>query len=160
MLSMYARHYPCVYYDSIREAPSVCRQRVVDFSAFDADLASGEYRFMWITPNTCSDTHECAERHGDDWLHAHVPPILASPGFVNGGMLFITWDEGEHGADRIATVVVSPRIVHSGYRSDVRHTHASLLATIEDQLGLPRLADAVDATPLDEFFTPPSQQDR
>jgi hypothetical protein len=146
------KHNPFVYYDAIRGRPDLCRAHDVDFAELSADLATAANRFVWITPNMCHDMHNCPVSEGDQWLHEHVPEILASPGFTRGGILFITWDEGEHGQDRIATVVASPRIVSPNFRSDVRHTHASLLATIEDQLGLPRLGDAVTATPLDEFF--------
>jgi hypothetical protein len=146
------RHNPFVYYTDFRDDAARCAARDVDFRAFESDLAANTYRFMWITPDLCDDAHDCSERHGDDWLRAHVPMILASPGYNAGGVLFITWDEGEHGSERIATVVASPRLVRPGFRSDVRHGHASLLATIEDLLELPRIHDAVTAQPMTEFF--------
>lgn len=146
------RHDPFVYYLSLRSNPALCAQRVVDFRAFPSDLASGAYRFVWITPDLCDDSHDCTERRGDAFLERWVPVIQASPGYRAGGALFITWDEGSRGSERLATVVVSPRLVRPGFRSMVPHGHASLLATIEDTFGLPRLGDAIDAAPLSEFF--------
>ena len=145
------RHNPFVYYTDFRNNRALCAARNVDFREFAADLAANTYRFLWITPDLCDDAHDCTEQHGDDWLRAHVPPILASPGYLAGGMLVITWDEGEHGSERIATVIATTRLPSPGFRSGVRHGHASLLATIEDFFGLPRLRDAVTAEPLHEF---------
>ncbi len=146
------RHDPFVYYTSLRSDPAECAARVVDLAQFGPDLAAGAHRFMWITPDLCDDAHDCPERHGDDWLRAHVPPILASEAYRRGGTLFITWDEGERGSDQIVTLVLSTRLVRPGFRSDVRHGHASLLSTIELLLGLPRLVNDPGSEPMTEFF--------
>jgi hypothetical protein len=146
------RHDPFVYYTSLRGDPAECAARVVDYSLFAADLAAGQHRFQWITPNLCDDAHDCPERHGDDWLRANVPPILASAAYRAGGTVFITWDEGERGSDQIVTLVLSTRLVRPGFRSDVRHGHASLLSTIEQLLGLPRLVNDPGSEPMMEFF--------
>ena len=82
-------------------------------------------------------------------MQQHVPDILASDGFKNGGVLFITWDEAEgrngDDADQIPMIVVSPRVPQAGMTDATAYTHSSYLATVEDLLGLPRLATVTSA---------------
>jgi hypothetical protein len=53
-------------------------------------------------------------------------------------VFFITFDEGEGGSNRVATIVVSPS-TRRGTVSAIRFDHYSLLATTEQLLGLGRL---------------------
>jgi hypothetical protein len=132
-----------------------CAATNVDYSQFAGDLATNTYRYMWITPNLINDGHDpstdpvAALHTSDAWLASVVPAILASPGYQNGGILFITWDESEGRAgddpDKIPMIIVSPRIKAAGMQSASAFTHASYLATIEDALGLPRLATVTAA---------------
>jgi acid phosphatase len=161
------KHNPWVYYDDIRLDPDRCRSHVVPFTRLASDLASGQVAdFTWITPDLCSDTHDCPVRSGDAWLARHVPAILASPAFRHNGVLFITWDEGSSTAGccggaaggHIATLVISP-LARSGYRSTVMQTSYGLLRTIEEGWGLPLLngaAAAQTATLADCFKFPSS----
>jgi hypothetical protein len=48
--------------------------------------------------------------------------------------------------------VLSPYAKSAGYVSAVKGDHYSLLATIEDGLGLPRLGSAIGKTPLADYF--------
>ena len=97
--------------------------------------------YVFITPDMCSDTHDCPVRTGDDWLSRQVPKILASPAFTTkNSLLVVTYDEGSrdqqpgrHGLRRPAA--------RTGYTSDTRFTHYSLLRTIEDAWGLDPLTD-------------------
>jgi hypothetical protein len=61
------------------------------------------------------------------------------------GVLFIAWDESSGGDSRVALLVVAPSL-----RGQITAPldHYSLSATISDQLGVPRLADAQQATSL------------
>jgi len=152
-----AHHDPFVYYTTMATDAARCADRVVDFDQhFTADLASAQYRYMWITPNTCNDLHNCAGEVGDAWLQRVTAQIMASPGYQNGGAIFVLFDEGDtrvFGAGaNLATIVVSPNMVASGYVSQTAFDHSSYLATIEDILRLPRLPATTGATPMDEFF--------
>jgi hypothetical protein len=73
-----------------------------------------------------------------------MPSILASDGYKNGGIVFITWDESEgrngDDPDKIPMIILSPRLKAHGMTSTVAYTHASYLTTVEDFLSLPRLA--------------------
>ncbi|MEO7909747.1 MAG: alkaline phosphatase family protein, partial [Roseiflexaceae bacterium] len=61
--------------------------------------------------------------------------------------------EGNGG--QVATLVISP-LSKPGYKSPVAYDHYSLLRTIEEAWGLPKLGDAACdcAPPMDDFFVP------
>jgi hypothetical protein len=105
----------------------------------------------------------------DTWLRTWVPKILASPAFGADGVLVVTFDESDgpttdssgccgrtlapntplpgitgFGGGRVGAVVLS-RFVQPGTVSSVGYDHYSLLATIEDTFGLPRLGYAQQA---------------
>jgi phosphatidylinositol-3-phosphatase len=156
------RHVPFVYFDDMQNgAGGLCSQRVVDYANFVLDLAGGDYRFMWITPNQISNGHDPfndpvgALITSDNWLKAEVPRILASSGWKAGGLLLITWDEaeGRNGNDdhQVPMIVISPKIKQAGMTSATAFTHASYLATVEDLLGLPRLPTVTNTPNLLEF---------
>lgn len=150
-------HNPFVYYTTLTDDVERCKERVVDLDQhLDEDLAAGDRQFMFIVPNQCNNMHNCDPSVADAWLKEKVDKILASPGYKNGGALFIMFDEGSVrilGAEaNLATIVVSEQLVEPGYSTDTRFDHRSYLATIEDIFGLPRLATTKDATPMGEFF--------
>ncbi len=156
------KHDPWIYYDDIRTNLPRCQSHVVPFTQFATDMASGNMpNFVWITPNQCNDMHDCSVATGDTWLATLVPLVLDSTAFRNGGVLFITWDEGSTSAGcctdavggRVATLVVSP-LAKQGYRSSIQETHYSLLRTIEDSWGLPHLnaAGCGCTTTMREYF--------
>ncbi|TME44620.1 MAG: hypothetical protein E6I60_16545, partial [Chloroflexi bacterium] len=93
------KHNPWIYFNDIRTNAARCSAHVVPFSQLGADLAGGSVaNYVWITPNMCSDMHDCSIATGDSWLSQHVPAILNSAAYRNGGVLFITWDEGSTNA--------------------------------------------------------------
>ena len=152
-----AHHNPFLYYQTMRDDKARCQDKVVDFDKnFDKDLAADTFQYMWITPDMCHDMHDCSPQEADAWLKKTVDKIMASPGYKNGGALFILFDEGSlrilnAGAD-LATIVVSDKLVSPGYSTDTRFDHQSYLATVEDIFGMPRLPTTKDATPMNEFF--------
>ena len=150
-----ANHVPFLYYDDVSTNSGRCQQRVRDFTDFAADLAgtSGPLiRFSLISPNICNDMHTVctgdAVKQGDAWLATQVPLLLATPGFAAGGrdVLFIVGDElpAAQGSGPMPFIVVSP-LAKAGPTAGA-YNHYSLLATIEDGLGLPRLGNA-EASP-------------
>jgi hypothetical protein len=145
----YARkHEPAISFEDIATDPARC-SRITDFTHFDPAAAD----FELIVPNLCHDMHDCSVATGDAFLGDFVPTIINSPEFADS-VLFITWDEGvtgTGGGGHAATLVVSP-LVPAGTRSDVAHTHYSLLRTIENAWGLGCLAEACKANDLGEFF--------
>jgi phosphatidylinositol-3-phosphatase len=144
------KHNPWIYYNDIRTNALRCSAHVVPFGRLGTDLGAGSVpNYVWITPNMCNDMHDCSIATGDSWLSRQVPAILNSTAFRNGGVLFITWDEGSTNTGcctnaaggRVATLVISP-LGRTGYQSSVPETHYSLLRTIEDSWNLPRLGGA------------------
>jgi len=141
------KHDPFMYYNDIRNNAARCAAHVVPFSQFSGDMSSGQVpNFVWITPNMCNDMHDCAVATGDGWLRSVVPTITGSAAFRNGGVLFITFDEGSSNAGccgdswggHVATLVISPRAI-PGFRSGVAENHYGLLRTVEDALRLGHL---------------------
>lgn len=144
------KHDPFAYFRGVVARPASCR-RIVPFSQLAADERAGALpRFIWITPNLCHDMHDCSVATGDRFLAHLIPNLL--PALGRGGLLFLTWDEGssDSGCCRVAagghivTIVAGP-----GARRRARLTtpadHYSVLQTIEDVLGLPRLRSAACA---------------
>ncbi len=159
-----ARHVPFLYYHDVQTNMARCTAHVVDYSHFTTDLGSAPPTYAIIAPNLVHDMHGSLTTstvtnlaNGDAWLSTNVPPILASSAFTSGGLLVVVWDEDDLSGviapdDPIGLIVMSPYAKQSGYVSAVHADHSSLLATIEDGLGLSRLGSAVSATPLTDFF--------
>jgi hypothetical protein len=117
----------------------------------------------------------------DQFLKTWVPKIGSSPAYQQDGLLIIIFDEasgdssaccsekpgpydaskgnqpggtGPGGGD-VGAVLLS-RFIKPGTTTSVSYNHYSLLGTVEDIFGLPRLGDAVGATPFgSDIFTPP-----
>jgi hypothetical protein len=138
------KHNPFAYYGG------TCPAQVVPFTRFAGDMQGNVPRFVWITPDLCHDGHDCSNSTVDAWLSQTVPTILSSPAWQDNGVLFITWDEGEDSANSVLTLVIHPDpLLH---RSDRSYDHYSLLATIEDDLGVPRLGGAVHASAMGDLL--------
>ena len=159
------RHDPFVYFTSTQSNAALCAANVVDYSALAADLASGAYRYLWITPNLVDDGHDPSSttsqiaqalRASDAWASREIGKIMQSPAYTNGGVIFITWDEAEgrngDSPDQVPMIVVSERIKSAGYRATTSYSHRSYLATVEDLLGLPRLATVATEPAMLEFL--------
>jgi len=138
------KHNPFAYYGS------TCPPQVVPFTQFAPDLSGNTPQFAWITPDLCHDGHDCSSSVADAWLSQTVPAILNSNAWQDNGLLVITWDEGEDSANSVLTLFIRPNpLVH---RSAKPYDHYSLLATIEDQLGVARLGHAAQATPMTDLL--------
>ena len=144
------KHDPFIYYSRVADQPARCAH-IVPLAVLGADERARTLpAFIWITPNLCHDMHDCSPSTGDRFLAALVPPLLRSLG--PNGLLFLTWDEGtsDSGCCRlasgghVATIIAGP-----GARQRAQLTtpvdHYSVLQTIEDLFGLPRLRGAACA---------------
>ena len=138
------KHNPFAYYGG------KCPSQVVPFTQFATDMAGAVPRFVWITPNLCHDGHDCPNSTVNAWLSQTVPAILASDAWQDNGVLFITWDEGEDSANSVLTLVIHPDPLR--HQSALSYNHYSLLATIEDMLGVERLGAAAQATPMNDLM--------
>ena len=158
------KHNPMVFFDNVTNnndpSSSYCIQHIRPYSELATDLqGSNTARYNFITPNLCNDMHDVcpptndAVKQGDNWLAQNIPPILNSSAYNNGGVVFITWDEGEGGDGPIGMIVLSPEAKGSGYSNTIHYTHSSTLRTIEELFGLTTfLGDAANATDLSDLF--------
>jgi hypothetical protein len=138
-------HNPFAFYGG------ACPANVVPLSALPGDLGGATPRFVWITPDRCHDTHDCAVGTGDGWLQGEVGQITASAAWKLGGVLFITWDEDDGSTDNhVLTLVIASGVAQR--TSSTRYTHYSLLATIEAILGVGRLGQAANAAPMSDLL--------
>jgi hypothetical protein len=146
----YARkHNAAISFVDISSSPARC-SNITDLT----HLALGAANLELILPNMCNVMHDCSITQGDSFLESLVPRILKSPGWEQGGVLFITWDEGntnKGGGGQVPTFVISSRVT-PGLKSAVPHNHYSLLRTIQDAWGLGCLENSCAANNLSEFF--------
>ena len=163
------RHNPFMFFKNITTNLSYVTNHVRPFNELSGDLSDNSVaHFNFISPNVTNDMHDSVggistRILGDAWLSRHVPEILKSSAFTNGGVLFIAWDEGSLGTATgesdgpLGLIVLSPMAKGRGYISTLHYTHSSTLRTFQDILGVrPYLGDAKNATDLsDLFFSPP-----
>jgi phosphatidylinositol-3-phosphatase len=134
-----------------------------DMSSFNNALAAGTVpKYNFITPNLCEDSyHSCNGANivteYDNFLKKEIPLIEASPAFGSGGVIFATYDEGyvSTGDTNTMMAVIGPQVQAGTYSG--HFDHYSTVATIEQGLGLPCLANACTASTFPVFGNvPPS----
>jgi hypothetical protein len=140
------KHNPFAYYGG------QCPSNVVPLSQLTTDLAADTPNFVWITPNLCNDGHDCSISTTDRWLSDIVPKITESAAWKEDGVLFIVWDEDDKktGSNRVALIVVAPNL--KSHQTDAYYDHYSLLATVQDRLGIKRLGETVNAQAIQDLF--------
>ena len=131
---------------------------------------------------TCANGGPGGLGQADTFLKTWVPKITGSPAFQQNGLLIVTFDEsvgdstaccGETpgpydqannimpggtgpGGGVVGAVLLSPYIA-PGTKSSTPYNHFSMLASVEDLFGLPRLADAAGTVAFGpDVFTQPN----
>jgi len=150
-------HDPWQYYASADTIP------VSNSSSLVGNLnSSSPPDFVWYTPNLTDDGHtgvpvdtEAAElADADSFLSTFIPSVQSTKWYQSGGQIIIEWDEGLdsdtsgiNGASggHVATIVVSGALAASPVRDASPVDTSGIVRSIEDQYGLPYLADAADA---------------
>ena len=154
------KHDPFIYFNDIRNNASRCQSHVVPYGQLASDLQSAATtpNYAFITPNMCSDMHDCSIQTGDSWLRQQVPTILSSPAFrQQRSLLALTWDEDDSaGANKVPLILLGSG-VGSGLQSSAGYNHYSLLHTIEVALGASAIStnDGNAALIADLFATSP-----
>ena len=141
------KHNPAAYYTGIRTA---CASFDVPLGA-TPDLSAA---YTFVTPNLCSDMHDCSVSTGDSWLSTLLPKILGSSAYTSGSTaIVITWDEDDSSAsNHVATLVIAPS-VPIGTSVATTFNHYSLLRTTEELLGVNTyLGNAATATSMRSPF--------
>jgi len=136
------KHNPFLYYTDIASDPTRCQRSIVPLATLSQDIAAGTLpNFSFVAPDQCHDMHSCSVAEGDAWLGSFLPGVLGSPAFQAGGTIFITFDEGTHSDNHVATLVIGPH-VRGGGQFAASYDHYSLLRTVEDLFGLDHLGRA------------------
>ena len=139
------KHDPFAYYGG------ACPGNVVPLTDLDADLKGQTPRYVWISPDLCHDGHDCSILDAETFLKGLVPKITGSAAWRRGGLLLITWDEDDSkGDNHVLLIAVAPNL--HGRTSAQRYDHYSLLAAVEDRLGVARLGMAQQADPLTDLL--------
>jgi acid phosphatase len=157
------KHDPFLYFTDIQNgAGNLCANTNVDYSQFQADLTANTNRFYFITPNLTNDGHDPGSnpvlglQNSDAWAKIELGKIMASQAYLDGGVIFLTWDEAEgrngDSKDKIPMIVISELIVSAGFKSNKAYSHKSYLATVEDILATGRLATTTGEPNMMEFF--------
>ncbi len=146
------KHNPFLYFSDVQRDPGgLCARTNVPYTELAADMELARNRYYFITPNLIhgghhpSDDSRAALRTSDAWARAEIGKIMSSKAFTRGrSVLFVTWDEGAgrvgESEDRVPMIIVSQHLAQFGVRIRTAYSHRSYLATVEDLLGLPRLA--------------------
>ena len=144
------KHDPFVYFHRVTAAPKRLR-RIVPLTVFQKDLAAGTLPdYSLVVPDLCNDMHDCPVATGDRWLARFLAPLLGNPQ-LRGGAVFVVFDESDDsdiGGGGIVPAIVAGPLVRAGASSAAVFDHYSLLRTIEDGWGLPRLGQSARATPI------------
>lgn len=121
------------------------------FASFPADFASLP-TVSFVTPNLCSDMHNCSVATGDSWLRAHLGSY-ASWAMTHNSLLIVTFDEDDESGPNLIPTIFAGQQVRPG-RYPERITHYTVLATIEAAYGLPRDGAAASAAPVTDIWQP------
>lgn len=104
----------------------------------------------FVIPNLVHDMHNGPLPQADTWLDEQLGGYLAWAR-THDSLLVLTADEDDgSSANRIATIVVGAHVAPGRYPQPL--THYSLLRTIEDMYGLPRLGGSATAARIDGIW--------
>ncbi|MEU4932629.1 alkaline phosphatase family protein [Streptomyces yokosukanensis] len=88
-----------------------------------------------VTPNLCSDMHDCSVSTGDTWLKNNLG-AYATWAKTHNSLLVLTFDEDNRlSGNRIPTVLYGQPVT-AGSSSSTTYNHYDLLRTLEDSQGL------------------------
>jgi hypothetical protein len=133
----YARkHVPFISFVNVQREPERCA-RIVGASGLLDDVAAGALPdYALYIPDMNNDGHDTNLVFADRWLAATFSPLLDDPGFMEGMLFVVTFDESKRlGGNRIYTALVGDSVV-AGSVSKHPWNHYDLLRTIEETFHL------------------------
>ncbi|MGY6025210.1 alkaline phosphatase family protein [Streptomyces spinosirectus] len=104
------------------------------FAQFPADYSTLP-DVSFVTPNLCSDMHDCSVSTGDTWLKNNLG-AYATWAKTHNSLLVVTFDEDNRLAGNRIPTVLYGQPVTAGSSSSTTYNHYSLLRTLEDSQGL------------------------
>ena len=103
------------------------------FAQFPTDYSTLP-KMSFVTPNLCSDMHDCSVDTGDTWLKNNLG-AYATWAKTHNSLLVITFDEDNSlSGNRIPTVLYGQPVT-PGSSSATTYNHYNLLRTLEDLAG-------------------------
>lgn len=130
------RHVPFLAFRNVQNDPSRCA-RVVPAARLAEDAAAGAVPELSLyIPDNNGNGHDTGVAHADAWARATLGPLLDDPGFMDGTLFIVTFDEAARDpANRVYTVLLGDT-VSPGASQDSCQDHYGLLRTVEESLGL------------------------
>jgi hypothetical protein len=133
-----AKHIPGLYYfgtytdaTGSHNDHDFCNTEVRPYSEFDVNNLP---TYAFITPTLCNDGHDCGDSVVDAWASTNIQRVLDSPAYKAGTVAVFVWYDEDHPVPNL-------EIAPTSHKGDITQTgvgtHAALLKTVEDLLGLP-----------------------
>jgi hypothetical protein len=114
------------------------------FTQFPTDYTTLP-QVSFVTPNLCSDMHDCSVSTGDTWLKNNLG-AYATWAKTHNSLLLVTFDEDNKlSGNKIATVLYGQPVT-AGSSSAGSYTHYNVLRTIEDMYGTSHAGNAASAS--------------
>ncbi|KAF3765655.1 putative acid phosphatase Pho610 [Cryphonectria parasitica EP155] len=142
------KHNPYVSFDSITNNGTRLWS-VGSFDDFQRDLAAAEIpQFVFMSPNMNHDGHNTTLEQATSWVHDFLTPLLADTNNKNKAalastLILLTFDESEDYSqpNKIASLLLGSAVPTSlrGTEDNTFYTHYSILASVENNWGLPNL---------------------
>ena len=103
------------------------------FAQFPTDFTTLP-KMSFVTPNLCSDMHDCSVSTGDTWIKNNLG-AYATWAKTHNSLLVVTFDEdNKQSGNRIPTVLYGQPVT-AGSSSATTYNHYNLLRTLEDLAG-------------------------
>jgi hypothetical protein len=100
----------------------------------------------FVTPNMCSDMHDCSVGTGDTWLKTHLD-AYAQWAKTHNSLLITTFDEDSGtSVNQIFTSFTGAHVTAGSYSESINHY--TVLRTIEASYGLPGIGNAASKSPI------------
>ncbi|MFD6066665.1 alkaline phosphatase family protein, partial [Amycolatopsis lurida] len=127
---------------SFGNVPSSANKR---FSSFPSDFTKLP-DVAFVTPDLCSDMHDCPVDTGDKWLKKNLD-AYAQWAKTHNSLLIVNFDEDSGtSVNQIFTTFVGAHVKPGSYSESINHY--SILRTIEAAFGLPGIANAANKPPI------------
>ena len=134
------RHIPALYYygtytdaTGVHNDHDFCNTEVRPYSEFDVNNLP---TFAFITPDLCNDGHDCPDSVVNAWAAIHVQRVLDSAAYRSGSVAVFIWYDEDY---PVPNAVIAPTSRRGNITQPGIASHAALLKTWQDMLGLPLL---------------------
>jgi len=133
-----AKHVPGLYYfgtysdaTGTHNDHDFCTTEVRPYTELDVTNLP---TYAFVTPTLCNDGHDCGDSVVDAWASTNVQRVLDSAAYKAGTVAVFIWYDEDHPTPNL-------QIAPTSHKGDLTQTgvgsHAALLKTVEDLLGLP-----------------------